>query len=92
MKALNGVNVVENITSQTHLDPYFPLKALTVDSGLSIRTLRKYLSVPLHPLPHYRLGGKILVRKSEFDRWMQHFRREGSELNQLVTEIIKEAA
>lgn len=22
------------------------------------------------PLPSYRVGGKILIRKSEFDRWM----------------------
>ena len=26
------------------------------------------------PLPHYRVGGKILVRRSEFDTWMSRFR------------------
>ena len=26
------------------------------------------------PLPHYRVGGKILIRRSEFDEWMRLFR------------------
>ncbi len=88
----NGLSVIDNLVIRTDLDPYLSLKALSSYSGLSAKTLRKALSDPLHPLPHYRMAGKILVRRSEFDRWMQHFRREGPELDQLVTEIITEAA
>ena len=24
------------------------------------------------PLPHHDVGGKVLVKRSEFDRWMEH--------------------
>jgi hypothetical protein len=39
------------------------LRALASYSGLSIRTLRGYLSHRAHPLPHYRVGGKVFVRR-----------------------------
>ena len=53
---------------------YLSLRALSLYSNLSVRTLRGYLSHPTRPLPHYRVGGKILVRRSEFDTWMSRFR------------------
>ena len=53
---------------------YFSLKALAVYSGLSVRTLRGYLTNPARPLPHLRIGGKILVRRSDFDAWADGFR------------------
>ena len=57
---------------------YLPLKALSQYGGLSVRTLRGYLHHPAHPLPHYRVGGKILVKRSEFDTWVAGFRAESS--------------
>ena len=50
---------------------YLPLRALAAYSGLSVRTLRGYLSHSSHPLPHYRVGGNLLVQRSEFDDWMR---------------------
>ena len=58
----------------SELDPYLPLKALAQYSGLSVRSLRSYLSRPSHPLPHFRIGGKILVKRSEYDVWAGRFR------------------
>jgi hypothetical protein len=55
-------------------DAYLPLKALASYSGLSIRTLRGYLSSAAAPLPHYRIGGRVLVKRSEFDAWATRFR------------------
>jgi excisionase family DNA binding protein len=43
-------------------------------SGLSRRTLQDLINDPQDPLPSYRVGGKILVRRSEFDRWMSRRR------------------
>lgn len=57
-----------------HDDAYLPLRTLSSYSGLSIRTLRGYLSHPAHPLPCYRIGGKLLVRRSEYDSWALRFR------------------
>ncbi len=53
---------------------YLPLKALAVYSGLSVRTLRDCLTHSMRPLPHFRVGGKILVRRSDFDTWVTQFR------------------
>jgi hypothetical protein len=53
---------------------YLSLKALARYSDLSVRSLRGYLVNRLHPLPHFRVGGKILVRRAEFDTWVQQFR------------------
>jgi excisionase family DNA binding protein len=55
-------------------DGYLPLKALARYSGLSVRTLRRYLTDASRPLPSYRIGGKVLVRRAEFDAWAKQFR------------------
>jgi excisionase family DNA binding protein len=69
---------------------YLSVKALAVYSGLSVRTLRAYLVHPSLPLPHYRVGGKILVRQSEFDGWMSRFRVSVTpRIDAVVTDILK---
>jgi hypothetical protein len=72
--------VVEGITlTTTPADPYLSLRALAQYSGLSSRTLRKFIerNPPAQALPCYRLEGKILVRRSEFDQYMQQYRAQG---------------
>jgi hypothetical protein len=60
-------------------DRYFDLEGLSDYSGISTRTLRRYMRDEDHPLPHYciRAGGKdrglVLVAKSEFDVWVRSF-------------------
>jgi hypothetical protein len=54
--------------------PLSSLKALASYSGLSVRTLRDCLTDSIQPLPHFRVGGKILVRRSDFDTWVTQFR------------------
>ncbi len=58
-------------------DAYLSLKTLAVYAGLSVRTLRGYLTHAAHPLPSYRIGGRVLVKRSEFDAWAAPFRRGG---------------
>jgi len=53
---------------------YLPLKALATYAGLSERTLRSYLTHAVHPLPSYKIGGRVLVRKAEYDAWAAQFR------------------
>jgi len=57
---------------------YLSLRTLAAYSDLSVRTLRGYLSHPARPLPHYRVGGKVLVKRSEFDVWVTGFREESA--------------
>jgi hypothetical protein len=71
-------------------DTYLPLKALAAYAGLSPRTLRGYLVHPSKPLPHYRIGGKILVKRSEFDAWAATFRTvETDRVSALVADAMQ---
>lgn len=62
--------VADAVAVNVTLDPYLSLRGLASYSSLSVRTLRGYLSDPLRPLPCYKIGGKIVVRISEFDTWL----------------------
>lgn len=51
-------------------DCYMGLRKLSQYSDLSVSTLRNRLK----EIPHENVGGKILVRRSDFDRWMEQHR------------------
>jgi hypothetical protein len=81
--------VVEALTLGIPLDPFLSFRALATYSGLSVRKLRDHLDDPTHPLPHYRVGGKIVVRRSEFDAWISMYRRVGGiDVSQIVKEVL----
>src|SRR5262249_27052584 len=48
---------------------FFDLRTLSAYSCCSVRWLRDGLVDRTHPLPHYRAGGKLLVKRDEFDCW-----------------------
>jgi excisionase family DNA binding protein len=74
---------------QVTLDPYLTLRALASYSGLSRRTLQRHLADLTEPIPHFKLGGKILVRRSEFDRWMERHRAsETADVADLVNAVL----
>jgi hypothetical protein len=99
------VRIIEAATIPTDLDRWLSLEDLSEYSDLSVRTLRAYLRDPSRPLPHYRMKephvtvtkagkrqtitGKILVRRSEFDAWMQQFRYT-PDLDRIVDEVVAE--
>jgi len=80
--------LVNEVVLSTLLDPYLALRALAGYSGLSVRTLRDYLVDPMRPLPCYRVGGKILVRRSEFDAWIADFKAK-PDLDAIVADALK---
>lgn len=53
------------------MSDYVTIKALAQRSSLSERTLRRYIRC--RELPHYRPDpkGKILIRLSDFDVWIE---------------------
>ena len=74
----------------TNADGYLPLKALAEYAGLSVRTLRSRLHDPAGPLPHFRIGGKILIKKSDYDAWALKFRRTHPEtLSTIVDDVLE---
>ncbi len=83
--------LIERVEARVILDPYFSLTGLAGYSGLSVRKLRTHLADVAHPLPCYRVGGKILVRRSEFDAWIATYRQCGRlDVDRLVNEVVSE--
>ncbi len=83
--------LAERVVLSTALDPFLSLRALAAYACVSVRKLRDYFDDPAHPLPHYRVGGKIVVRRSEFDQWMQHFRRRAdADVEHVVNEVLRD--
>ncbi len=82
--------LAERVVLSSAADPFLSLRALADYSALSVRKLRDLLEDPIHPLPHYRVGGKILVRRGEFDRWIRVYRQHGREdVDAIVQEALK---
>ncbi len=87
---IRGV-LAEQVVLSSALDPFLSLRALANYSCVSVRKLREYLGDPAHPLPHYRLGGKILVRRSEFDAWMAAYRKAGqADVGRIVDTVMRD--
>jgi len=83
--------LAERVVVSTPLDPFLPLRALAPYSGLSVRTLRAHLEDLDHPLPCYRIGGKILVRRSEFDTWAARYRQVGHpDVDRIVSHVLRD--
>jgi hypothetical protein len=82
--------LADQVAVSIPLDPYLSLRALAGYSGLSVRRLRALLDDPGHPLPCYRIGGKILVRRSEYDAWAARYRREGrGDVDRVVSDVLQ---
>ena len=101
------MRVLEAVSVKLDLDPWLSLEALSKVSGLSVRTLRAACADPDRALPHFRMkephviptskgksrtvSGKILVRWSEFGRWMEVFRHTPDvDLDRLVDDVVAE--
>ena len=70
-------------------DQIFDLKGLTFYSALSVSTLRDHIR--RDGLPAFQVGGKILVKKSEFDEWILKYRvNKSQDLNALANEVFEE--
>ena len=81
--------LADQVAVSIPLDPYLSLRALASYSGLSIRRLRDLLDDLSHPLPCYRIGGKILVRRSEYDAWATHYRLIGrGNVDRVVADVL----
>ena len=80
--------IAERVVVSTPLDPFLSLAALATYSSLSIRTLRTLLA---QDLPHYRIGAKVLVRRSDFDAWAARHRRVGRpDVAALVDDVLRD--
>jgi excisionase family DNA binding protein len=77
----------EHKVNPSSADRYLDLQKLSDYASVAIPTLREHLR--RGTLPHYKLRGKILVKRSEFDEWMRQFKvDQGDDLEDLVEETI----
>jgi excisionase family DNA binding protein len=78
-------NIAE--TGITLKDRYFDLRGLSAYSSLGVGTIRDHIRSG--SLPSFKVKGKILIRRSEFDRWLEdNFRVSGQSVNDMVDEIL----
>ena len=69
-------------------DKYLSLKSLSEYSDLPTPTLRDYIKGC--GLPCFKVRGKLLVRKSEFDSWLEGFRvKSQDELKDIVDDVMQ---
>ncbi len=72
-------------------DQYLDLKALSAYSSMAVPTLRDHLRDIRAPLPHFKVKGKILVKRSEFNNWLEGFRvNDIDNLEQIVEGALKD--
>ena len=69
---------------------YIDLKELSAHIGLSPRTLRKYVTDPVQPLPCFKVGGKLVFKESEVGKWIETFRVKPTDVDAVVDEMISE--
>jgi hypothetical protein len=68
------------------------LRELTYYASVSERTLRSWIYSPVDPLPAVKVSGKVLVRKSDFDAFLQRHRirpLEEIDIDAIVQDVLK---
>jgi excisionase family DNA binding protein len=65
------------------------LKTLGNELSLSVYTLRKLIR---EGMPHYRIGRKLLINRSEVEPWFaRHFRQDADSNNDALDKILEKA-
>jgi excisionase family DNA binding protein len=84
---LDGTLVsVKEILGYLTQDRYMGKREAAAYTGLSTRTLESNLD----EIPHFRVGKKILFKKSELDRWMEtHREGDSHSLDRIVDGAIE---
>ena len=68
-------------------DQFLDLRGLSVYSSLSVSTLRDHIRSK--GLPAFSVRGKILVKKSEFDKWVSQYRiSRDLDIDSIVNDVI----
>ena len=72
---------------------WLDLRMLTQYAAVSERTLRGWIHHPVHPLKASRVGNKILVRRSDFDLYVEsHQIRSAADVGKFVNELLEGVA
>ncbi|MDP9160719.1 MAG: helix-turn-helix domain-containing protein [Acidobacteriota bacterium] len=69
---------------------WMDLKALQQYACVSERTIRAWIKRPAHPLPASRVCGKILIKRSGFDSWIEGHQMKKVDVSCIVDEQARE--
>jgi hypothetical protein len=75
------------------VDYYMDVKALSRYSGISVRRLKDLIRHPEYPLPAYKIGGSIKIKKSEFEIWVNKFRlipEQDTKVDEIISDVMKD--
>jgi hypothetical protein len=75
------------MTNSVTQPEYLDLKGLSAYASLPVPTLRDYMKSC--GLPCFKVRGKLLVKRSEFDAWIEGFRVSQNRLGKIVSEVMK---
>jgi excisionase family DNA binding protein len=68
---------------------WMDLSALTRYASVSERTLREWIHRPDNPLPAVRVGAKLLISRTKFDRWLEsHSVVNSVDIQAMVDEVL----
>jgi len=68
---------------------WLDLRRLREYAAVGERTLRSWIHLEVNPLPAVQVRGKILVRKSDFDRWLERHAIKQVDLGSIVEEMVE---
>jgi excisionase family DNA binding protein len=78
-------NIIEPAISLK--DQYFDLRGLSAYSALGVGTLRDHIKSG--KLPAFKVKSKILIRRSEFDIWLEDYRvNRTKQINDIVDDVM----
>ncbi len=89
MKRLDEQTVVSIQEVLLYFDPdrYMDKRGAAEYTSLSVRNLEARLS----EIPHFRVGNKVLFKKSELDHWMEtHREGDSRNLDLIADEAVKD--
>jgi excisionase family DNA binding protein len=73
--------------TKTHPE-WLDLRALQRYACVSERTLREWIHRATNPLPAVQVGTKLLVRRSDFDQWLENHRVQVVDVGCIVDELV----
>lgn len=76
------------VISERTQPEWLDLKALQQYACVSERKLREWIHRVADPLPAVRVGTKILVRRSAFDRWLESHEVKHVDVGCIVDELV----
>jgi excisionase family DNA binding protein len=86
----------KNISSEhaglaIHSREWLGLRELSVYANVSERTLRLWIRSPRDPLPATKIRGKVLVRRTDFDRFLERHQIQplaAIDVDRIVDEVL----